>query len=695
MSKKIVIIGGGYAGVLTTKKLIKGLKKEIKTGDVEITLIDKNPYHTLLTELHEVAFDRIESEAIKIYYSKIFNASKVNVVLDTVTKIDYKTKTVIGKTKYQYDYLVESTGAKPLFFGIDGAEENSYPMWSFKDTQIVKNQVIEHFNRAELSTNEKERRELLTFVVAGAGFTGVEVVGELNEWISKTLIYKYPTINLDEINVTIIDGASRVLGSFKDKAANRVEKHMTKKNINIICNKFINKVTPNSVHFGDEIINTQMVIWTSGITCAPIDAKAHKLEKNNRIVVTDGLESSIVNGVYVLGDIMYYIPAGQETSVPQMVENCELAAPIVAHNIINKIRNEDKEKTYNPTFHGAMASIGGRYGVAELQFGKHTFVLSSFFAMFVKHFINIVYFVSAAGLSKVWIYIKDEIFNVEDRRSFIGSLGSAKSPAIYLVPLRLWLGFYWLSQGLPKLIHKLQGGWQAICVETSIFPKEIKSYGNFCEAVYPSGKLEFLKKNDISAVTPSGSTTVDAAASASDVVEEVTECATDGATSASDVVADVGGDVVEGSTGILDSISNLFTSNAPVSTDYGLGYDFGVFPTVLTDLVKDISGLMLKPLAGLEWLMELSFDGLEVLLGVLLIIGLWRNFSSIALLILSGMIAVGSFLNYGVVVEGLIFSIVGAIALIGIGGNDSMPISVDYFLSQYKKEKKRKRMSNK
>ncbi len=682
--QNIVIVGGGYAGVLTAKKLIKKLKKEIKAGEVELTLIDRQPYHTLMTELHEAAFDRTNSEAIKVYHKKIFNEKYINLMLANVESIDYDGKSIeTDNGTVNYDYLVEATGANVTHFGVEGAEEHTIPMWSFNDTRTAMSKVLELFDRAEKSNNPDLRKELLTFVVAGAGFTGVEVAGELKEWIDRTLIYKYPTIKPSEITMHVIDGAPRILNSFSEKPAAKAHKFMENKlGINIILNSFITKVEHNKVHFGEgNSITSHCILWTSGITCTPISPETLEIERGNRIKVTPELQTEGKEGAYVLGDIMHYIPEGKDRPVPQMVENCEHAAPIVANNIATKIKGQDdKTKTYAPEFHGAMACIGGRYGVAELLFAGKSMMLTGFFAMFVKHMINVIYLLQATSLGKVWHYIRVEFFEVRDRRSFVGGNLAAQSPSLYLVPLRIWLGWYWLSSGAPKLIHKIQGGWEAVCVETEIFPTDVKNYGEFCTNVYPQGEAAFNAANGIGTDAAGG-----ASAAVADTASQVASSAADAVASASTAVADTASQAVAATTqadGILASIDAFFTALAPTSTPFGMGYDLNVIiPDFIQVPLHDLMFKSVEMISGMEWLMELVFDFAEFALGGLILIGFFTEFAAIGLLILSIMISAGSWMSYdGIVVLGLLFSICAAIPMINLGGKDVMPISVDYFV---------------
>lgn len=149
--KKVVIVGAGYAGILTAKKLAKSLKKR---GEAHITIIDKNPFHTMLTELHEVAAGRVDEDSIKIGLDKVFAGRKVEVRLDTVTELDFKAKIVRGKeASYEYDYLVIASGSRPAFYGVPGVEEHSFKLWSYEDAVILKDRILEMFRKAAVEKN--------------------------------------------------------------------------------------------------------------------------------------------------------------------------------------------------------------------------------------------------------------------------------------------------------------------------------------------------------------------------------------------------------------------------------------------------------------------------------------------------------------------------------------------------------------
>ena len=150
--KNILILGAGYGGVHVAKKLAKKYKKN---NNVEITLIDKNPFHTLMTELHEVAGGRDHPESVQIELSKIFARTKVNVVTDLIEKVDTDNKTVkTTNGNYTYDYLVVGTGSEPAFFGVPGVKENGFTLWSFEDAMKIRHHVQKMFKLAAKERNE-------------------------------------------------------------------------------------------------------------------------------------------------------------------------------------------------------------------------------------------------------------------------------------------------------------------------------------------------------------------------------------------------------------------------------------------------------------------------------------------------------------------------------------------------------------
>ncbi len=457
MGKNIVIVGAGYAGVLTAKKLAKRLKK---TPDVHITIIDKHPFHTMLTELHEVAANRVPDNHVRISLDKIFAGRKVDVKLDTVTGVDYENKTVVGQAgEYPYDYLVVACGSKPTYFGTPGAEEFSYKLWSFDDAVLLKNHIIDVFKQAVSETDPALRKKLLTFYVVGAGFTGVEMVGELAEWVP-ILCDEYE-IERESVRIVNVDMLDRVVPTFPENVSAKADRRLRKMGVDLVLKTGVSSVGEDYIELkrDDKITrdDTATVIWTAGVESADMVATLDCLKKAGRCrLQTDAyLRAEGRVDIFVAGDNIFYVPENQGKPVPQMVENAEQSANTVAHNLIVDLTGNGEMEEYEPKFHGAMLCIGGRYGSAYVGTDKHKFSLASFFAMFAKHFINIIYFIQVAGWNKIIGYLKNEFFTIRYRRSFVGGHFSNRTPSFLLVPLRLWLGAVWVFEGVMKIVE----GW--------------------------------------------------------------------------------------------------------------------------------------------------------------------------------------------------------------------------------------------
>lgn len=482
MPKKILIIGAGYAGILAAKKLEKKLRKD---EDIHITIVDKNSFHTMLTELHEVAANRVDEDSIKIGLKKIFARRKVDVVLDTVTSIDFAGKKVSGENKsYDYDYLILAAGSQPSFFGVTGAEQYSFKLWSYEDAVCLKEHIHQMFRKASCEPDLEKRKSLLRFFVVGAGFTGVEMVGELAEYVP-ILCEKYE-IKRDLVEIINVDVLSRAVPILTEKLSAKVERRLQRMGVRMMLETGVVSIGEDYVELkkDEQPIrkSTQTVIWAAGIESADITLSASVTLKScgrGRIEVDPYLRAVGYEDVFVVGDNMFCIPEGQEEPVPQMVENCEQSAATVALNLVSALTGKGEMKPYKPSFHGVMVSIGGRYGVARVGTSNFMISLPSFFAMFVKHFINIIYFIQVAGWNKIFSYLKHEFFTIRNRRSFVGGHFSNRTPSFLLVPLRIWLGSVWLFEGIKKISE----GWLTTPMLKSFFGGATSWYDSIINAV--------------------------------------------------------------------------------------------------------------------------------------------------------------------------------------------------------------------
>jgi NADH dehydrogenase len=467
VGKRIIVLGAGYAGVLTAKKLAKHFKKQ---PDVQITVIDKHRYHTMLTELHEVAANRVEEDSIRISLHRIFAGRKVELVTDTIRSIDYDKQVLQGDDNaYAYDYLVMASGSQPTYYGIPGAEQFTHPLWSYDDAVRLKAHIFSMFSKATSETDPVIRKKLLTFYVAGAGFTGVEMAGELAEWVP-TLCEEFE-VEPKEVKIVDVDMLTRVVPMLPEKLSIKAEKRLKKMGVTVKLQTGIVSLGEDYIEYkeGETIVrdSTCTVIWTAGTECADIAKNAEQLKpvRRGRIETDEFLRAKEYKNVFIAGDNMFYTPANTKNPVPQMVENCEHSASAIAHNLAVSVSEKGEMEKYEPSFHGVMVCIGGRYGLANVGTAKKMFMLPSFLAMFTKHFINMIYFLQVLGWNRIFSYMKHEFFTIRNRRSFVGGHLSNRTPSFLLVPLRIFLGAVWIIEG----VKKVNEGWLSSPMLVSFF----------------------------------------------------------------------------------------------------------------------------------------------------------------------------------------------------------------------------------
>lgn len=642
--KKVVVLGGGYAGVLTAKKLAKKFKKN---KDVQITLIDKQSYHTMLTELHEVAAGRVNEESIRMDLKRIFAGRNVDVVLDEITNIDFDKKVLTSKeTTYEYDYLVMGTGCKPTFFGIPGSE-HAHQLWSYTDAVNLREHILNMFRQAALTSDKEKRRELLTFVTVGAGFTGVEMAGELGEW--KDELCRSFHIDKEEVTLYVVDFAPKVLPMYPDKLVRKAERRLIKLGNELVMNSAVSEIHADKVvlNKGEKVINTRTVIWAAGIEGSDIVDQAQVEKAGRGRIVTNGhLQAKDYADVYVVGDNIFYIPEGEERPVPQMVENAEHSAPVVAHNIAADIKGGEY-KTYKPTFHGSMVCIGSRYGVAQVGMPGMWFNLSGFFAMASKHLINLVYFVQVLGFNKIWSYLMHEFFHTKNNRSMVGGLLSNSAPVFWKFPLRVFVGFMWLQQGLTKL------------------PKVMSDFNNVFLLPSPP------KADAIGAASGAVS---DAVSAASGAVTEVVSAASGAVTEA---VTAASGAVTETVTHVATASGDIFSQLADLVHNFMDWIAVLPVPGFVENMVNWSMNAFFYTPDGTEFtaLASLVQAGMifgEIIFGGMLIIGLFTPVAAIATIAMGCMIWAS-----GMAPTDMLWYLVGGFALIG---NSGMVLGLDYYV---------------
>lgn len=446
--QNIVVVGAGYAGVSATKFLAKKFKKDT---DVTITLIDRHSYHTMMTELHEVAGGRVEPEAIQYDLQRLFSRKKnVKLVTDTVTGIDKENKVV--KTlagSYPFDQLILGMGGEPNDFGTPGVKENGFTLWSFDDAVKIRHHIEATVAKAAIEPDAEVRKAMLTFVVCGSGFTGIEMVGELIDW--KDRLAKDAKIDPDEITLMVVEAMPTILNMLSRNDAAKAERYLEKKNVQLLLNSPIVEVAADHIKLKDgSEVPTHTLIWTAGVK-ATSDAADFGLEaaRGSRLVANEYMQAKGYEdkNIYIIGDLVYYEET-PNTPTPQIVQAAEQTGHTAAANIVADIKGGEKH-AFKGNYQGFMVSIGAKWGVANLFDKIH---LSGFLAIIMKHIVNLKYFFDIRSGYYMFQYIMHEIFHIKDDRSVARGHTSRYGNILWSVPLRVFYGMVWLVESMKKIV---------------------------------------------------------------------------------------------------------------------------------------------------------------------------------------------------------------------------------------------------
>jgi NADH dehydrogenase len=356
---RIVIVGAGFGGLWTAQQLAD--------ADADVFVIDRNNYHSFLPLLYQVAAAEIEPGQIAYPVRAILRKlSNVNFVMDEVFSIDVQQQTVVlSSEEMHYDYLVLALGSRAHFFGVDGAAEHAYPLKTMSHALALRNQILRCFEQASHEPDAEKRRQLLTFAIVGGGPTGVEYAGALTELIRKPLARDYPTIDLDEAQVLLIEGAAQLLGAMPDKLGNYTARRLAKMGVELHLNTFVTGVSADTVQLSDGVaIPANTVVWTAGVQGETLAGQwSLPMGPGGRVRVLPSLQVDGLERVYAIGDMMYLEQDGEP--LPMLAPVATQQGKFTAQNIMHQMRGEPVE-AFRYADRGSMATIGRNAAVAVI-----------------------------------------------------------------------------------------------------------------------------------------------------------------------------------------------------------------------------------------------------------------------------------------------------------------------------------------
>jgi len=373
--KRVVVLGGGFAGLECVRRLESYFMREF---DIEIVLVSEDNFLLFTPMLPQVASGMIETRHIIMPIRALIE--KTIFYEDRVRNIDPfgKIVTLSGTSEKRgislhYDFLVISLGSQTNFFGLTNVEEHAYTMKTLNDAMILRNRIIDMLEQAENETNPILRKSLLTFVVVGAGFAGIETAGELIDFVLDARKY-YPHISKQDIRVVVLEALSSILPGFSEKLAKFAYEKLIQRGIDIRLNTAVTsfdgtevlvKSLENRENKNIEAIQTKTLVWTAGVT--PVDTIKNSIFKTEKgkIIVNEFLEIPDFPGVFAVGDCCQTIDPSTKKPYAPTAQLAEAHAKIAAHNLYALIRNKQK-KNFEYKSKGQMAIIGKRSGIASV-----------------------------------------------------------------------------------------------------------------------------------------------------------------------------------------------------------------------------------------------------------------------------------------------------------------------------------------
>jgi NADH dehydrogenase len=363
--ERVVIIGGGFAGLQMAKKL--------NPKYYQVVLIDKNNYYQFQPLFYQVATAGLEPSSISYPLRKMFqNKKDFHVRMCEATRIDPMTKTVetnIGSLSY--DHLVIATGCDTNYFGNEALKETTFALKSVSESLLIRNRLLLSLEGALSAKDDGELGELLTFVVIGGGATGVELSGALADMKKGILPKDYPELNFKRMEVHLIDAAPRLLSAMSEKSSERVQQTLQARGV--IIHQGVHVIAYDKPYVkldNGETIRSRNVFWVAGVAPKLIPGMEESSYQRNRLLIDDYLQVEGYDSIYALGDAALLITDRTPKGHPQVAQVAIQMATQLAQNL----NNRKKGRLLEPFVYkdkGSLATIGRNAAVADI--GKFHF----------------------------------------------------------------------------------------------------------------------------------------------------------------------------------------------------------------------------------------------------------------------------------------------------------------------------------
>src|SRR6266571_3118051 len=336
----VVIIGGGFGGLSAAQAL--------KSAPVDVTLIDRRNYHLFQPLLYQVATGSLSPGEIAAPLRSVFSRQKnTRVLLGEVVDLDAVSKRVVlaDGASFEYDSLIVAAGSQTFYYGHDAWREWAPGMKSVEEATNIRHKILYAFEVAERVTDPVQRRAWFTFVIVGAGATGVELAGAIGEIARQTLKHDFRSIRPEEAEIILLDGAPRVLPPFPEDLSEKAAHSLARLGVEVKNGVMVKDIDREGLtiqtHDGSQRLNARTVIWAGGVTVSPLGRTVAKrtnaeTDRGGRIKVNSDLTVPNYPDIYVIGDLALLQDANGK-ALPGVAQVAMQQGTYAAKSIMRKV----------------------------------------------------------------------------------------------------------------------------------------------------------------------------------------------------------------------------------------------------------------------------------------------------------------------------------------------------------------------
>ncbi len=385
-NKRVVVIGGGFAGFSAVK--ILGNQKGI-----DVILIDRRNHHLFQPLLYQVAMAGLNPSEISVPLRSYFSRYKnINILMAEVNQIDLENKKISFDNQWlSYDYLLIACGSKHFYFGNSEWEEHAPGLKTIEQATEIRRRILLAFELAEKEKDEKKREKYLTFVIVGGGPTGVEMAGAISEMARKTLYKDYKNANLKKTRVVLVEAGSRIISSFPEKLSYRAKSDLENMGVEVLLNQRASDVSKQGIKVGESLLYAHTIIWAAGVKPSQLTESLDvKKSEDGRILVNNDLSIPNYPSAFVMGDQAAFRvdKDDEETFLPALAPVAIQQGRFVAQLMKDEVKGKGRS-SFRYINKGIMVTIGRSRAVAS----SGPFQLTGFLAWLAWVFVHITYLV--------------------------------------------------------------------------------------------------------------------------------------------------------------------------------------------------------------------------------------------------------------------------------------------------------------